>query len=516
MVLETGKSRILIADDDQITREVLNGFLKHDYELQFAANGEQTLEVACGENPPDLVLLDIMMPDLDGYEVCGRMKENPATHDIPIIFVTALTKEEDETKGLELGAADYITKPLKLPVLAARIKTHLKLKQQRDQIEGLVKKRTVELKKTETLVKARDALVRDLFEAMDEMLANRDHYTFLHALRVAEISKRIAADLSLSPDDINALELGCLVHDIGKIAIPDDVLLKPGRFDHEDRRIMELHPLMGAQLFAKRIADDRMTKIILHHHERLDGSGYPAGIKGDEIDMLVRIVSVADVYEALVAKRPYKQPMPRDKALLILREDAANNKMDPVAVEAIARVTESWNPLDIERDFSADYMADLETFRRMTYFREPLSDFYNYRYLLSLEEDNLLEKGTSHYHIIMVDFIGLRDFNKKLGYIKADDVISEIGLKLHQTVLDLNENEGGIDSSAMMLRKGADYLIYSTYPDEKLTILHQRITGHLQEAKEKWGLEARFINRQFGANYPTKNAVNELFSQELD
>ena len=171
-------------------------------------------------------------------------------------------------------------------------------------------KEIIDRKKTEDeLKKTSDLFLKELFEIMDEVLANRDQYTFDHAFHVAEISKQIGKELGLSEEELQSLELGCLVHDIGKTAIPDDVLLKPTRFDYKEKDIIKYHPLIGAKLIARHIQDDRITDVILHHHERLDGSGYPLGIKGKDIDLFSRIVAVADTYEAIVAQRPYKKPL---------------------------------------------------------------------------------------------------------------------------------------------------------------------------------------------------------------
>jgi len=351
-------------------------------------------------------------------------------------------------------------------------------------------------------------LVRDLFEIMDEMLSNRDHYTFLHAIRVAELSRRIGTLLELPKAELDILELGCLVHDIGKIAIPDDVLLKPGRFDWQDRKIMELHPLIGARLFSKHLVDDSLIDIILNHHERLDGSGYPNGLKNGQIGILVRIVAVADVYEALVAMRPYKKPLPHSVAMRILQEEVSAHKLDGEVVYLLDQVTRDWSPLTIVREFGNTYLEQLEEFRRKTYFREPLSEFYNYRYLLAMDQKKTLGNGAP-YHIAMIDFKRLREFNMRYGYVKADELLTEVGCRIYAQTKQLNDRLGW--GAVLLVRKGADYLLYSTCPDALLQQLYADIDEELKQAEKEYGLEARFVSQCYPAGYPVEQALNELF-----
>ena len=347
---------------------------------------------------------------------------------------------------------------------------------------------------------------------MYEMLANRDHSTFEHALRVAEISRRVGVDLGLPEADMEVLRLGCLVHDIGKVAIPDDVLLKPGVFDRMDRNIMQVHPLVGASLFAKHHHDYRIRRIILHHHERLDGSGYPYGLKGDEIGLLERIVSVADVFEALVARRPYKKPITRKKAVGILWYETKEGRLDPDIVKIVEKITEDWDPLEITSEFRADYSEDLEVFRQMSYFREPLSDFYNYRYLLYLDDAKILAKKDSPYHLTVVRFPDIRNFNRTMGFIKADQVLDEVGQKLHQTAEDFDKQGEKEENSVMVLRKGSDFLIYTDGKDEMLEEILEEIEEHLQATRVDWGLDSKYHHFKFDSGYPAEKALNRVFS----
>ncbi len=358
----------------------------------------------------------------------------------------------------------------------------------------------------------KDDLIVNLFEIMYEMLANRDHSTFEHALRVAEISRRIGVVKGLSEEDMEALRLGCLVHDIGKVAIPDDVLLKPGLFDRMDRNIMQVHPLVGASLFAKHHHDYRIRRIILHHHERLDGSGYPYGLKGDEIGPLERIVAAADVFEAMIARRPYKKPMTREKAIDILWYEAKEGRLDSEIVQIIDKITEDWSPLEIKSEFRADYSEDLEVFRQMSYFREPLSDFYNYRYLLYLDDAKMLTKNEQPYHLIVTSFPDIRNFNSTMGFIKADQILDEIGQKIHQTAEEFDAKGEKEQATVMMLRKGSDFLIYSDCDDDTIEELLGQIEAHLEDTRNDWGLDSKYHHFKFDQGYPAEQALNKAFS----
>lgn len=411
-----------------------------------------------------------------------------------------------------------------------RKKAEEELQRSRDELEVRVQARTVELKETNidlaneltermeaekslALANAeKDGLIVNLFEIMYEMLANRDHSTFEHALRVAEISRRIGLQMGLSGEDLEVLRLGCLVHDIGKVAIPDDILLKPGLFDRMDRNIMQVHTLVGASLFAKHHHDYRIRRIILHHHERLDGSGYPYGLKGEEIEPLERIVAVADVFEALVARRPYKKPVSREKAIGILWYEAKKGYLDQKIVGILEKITEEWSPLEVNSEFRADYSEDLELFRQMSYFREPLSDFYNYRYLLYLDDAKLLAKSARPYHLIVVNFPGIKDFNKQVGFIKADQILDEIGQKLHFTAEEFEGRAKKDENTVMLLRKGSDFLMYTESEDETLGEILAEIARHLAESKRDWGLDSQCHHFEFEHGCPAEKAINQVFS----
>ncbi len=411
------------------------------------------------------------------------------------------------------------------------------LQRSRDMLEERVQERTVELeemnqqleqelqerreaeraltiskKEVEKANEEKDELIVNLFEIMYEMLANRDRSTFEHALRVAEISRRIGEEMGMGSEELEVIKHGCLVHDIGKVAIPDDVLLKPGIFDRIDRNIMKVHTLVGARLFSKHHHDERIRRIILYHHERLDGSGYPHGLKGSEIGRLERIVAVADVFEALISRRPYKRPMSRRRALDILRFEVKEGRLDGEIVDLLEKVTENWNPLEITSDFRADYTEDLEMFRQMTYFREPLSDFYNYRYLLYLDDARILKKKSRPYHILTASFPHLQEFNQELGFIKADQILDELGQKLHQTSEKFGDSHSHDDRAVLLLRKGSDFLIYSECDDREIDKLKEMVAEQLAEVRRDWGLISTYHHHRFDGSYPAEMALNDIFS----
>lgn len=508
---------ILIVDDDEFVRRLLHGVLAPTYRLYSASTAPEALQLIAEGLTPDLILSDLMMPEMNGYEFCTQLKGNPQTKDIPFIIVTALSQSANEEEGLKLGAADYLTKPISPELIKARVKLHLELKSYRDKLESLVESRTKELIDSQKALRAKDVELRDLFETMGELLASRDHYTSEHALRVAEISVRMGRNLGLEPKELEVLELGCLVHDIGKVAIPDDVLLKPGRFDKQDRQIMEWHPVIGAHLFAKRFEDERLALIILQHHERLDGSGYPDGAQADDIEDLAKIVMVADVYEALIARRPYKHPMTREKALAILFEDASRGKVLEAMVRTLEQVTSDWDPLSITIDLTATYMTNLELFRRKTYFREPLSDFYNYRYLSSLDRVGGLCTTSDHYHLIKADFNELKELNGRIGYTKADTILDEIGHSFHDLLERALQDHSLPTSSLMLLRRGSDYLIYSESDDSILHQIADDCRKVLTRAYETWGIKATVHTSQFAKGKSVDDALEDIYSnQSLD
>ncbi len=382
----------------------------------------------------------------------------------------------------------------------------LKLKNNRINKEITARSKSeAELERTNTL------FLKDLFEMMIEVLANRDQYTFDHVFHVAAISKKIGEKMNLSVDEMEILELGCLVHDIGKTAIPDDILLKPDRFDFQDRKIMDYHPLIGAKLISRHIQDDRITDIILKHHERLDGSGYPFGLKGDEIGLLPRIVGVADTYDALVSQRPYKTPFTHEEALTVLGDEAKKGKLDKRVVKVLGDVVKSLKMLQTTRQVTAGFMKDIELFRSRAYFREPLSDFYNYRYLLSLDDARLLATDHLSYDLILIRFPEYNRMQLDIGYAVADQVADELGHDLQAVIVAIRQKREYYDGSVMLFKKGLDFLIYSEREEQySRTELIEQITRILTQAETDWQLVFAISSHQFSPGTPVVQAICRL------
>jgi cyclic di-GMP phosphodiesterase len=293
------RKRILIVDDIVENIDVLFNVLKDDYEVLAAKNGKQALKIAEKENPPDLILLDVMMPEIDGFEVCKILKETFSTKNIPVIFVTAKDDEIDENKGFAQGAMDYITKPIRPSVVLSRVKTHLALYDQKKHLEDMVKERTQELEET------RLKIIRKLGKAAEF----KDNETGLHVIRMSKYAHLIGKALDMSSDEAELLLNVVPMHDIGKIGIPDQILLKPGKLDVDEWDVIKTHTQIGADILgcdkSEILREARVCA--LSHHEKWDGSGYPEGLKGTDIPLYGRIAAVSDVFDALTSERPYKK-----------------------------------------------------------------------------------------------------------------------------------------------------------------------------------------------------------------
>ncbi|WP_367155266.1 HD domain-containing phosphohydrolase [Methylomonas sp. HYX-M1] len=295
---------ILCVDDEPYNLGILRMALKDRYALVFARSGEETL-CAVKKHRPALILLDVQMPDMDGYEVCRRLKSNAATEHIPIIFITGMNHEIDEKAGFDVGAVDYIAKPVSVPIVQARVKTHLSLV------------------KTETLEKSyRDAV---------HMLGRAGHYndtdTGMHIWRMAAYSRLLAEAVGWDSDRCKLLELAAPMHDTGKIGIPDSVLKKPGKLNADEWAIMKTHTQIGYGILKQSSAPvfQLAAEVALNHHEKWDGSGYPNGLSGKQIPESARIVAVADVFDALSMKRSYKDVWPLDRILGYFQDNAGNH-----------------------------------------------------------------------------------------------------------------------------------------------------------------------------------------------
>ena len=308
------KPKILIVDDAPPNIKVLGQILMADYEIKVAPNGFKALEIAQSLDPPDLILLDIMMPEMNGLEVCERLKANSRTTTIPVVFVTTKNEEGDEARGFDLGAVDYITKPVSPPVVKARVKTHLALKKAQEELKKQnlyldeeVKRRTNELVQSQI----------EILERLGMAAEYRDEETGHHIQRMSTYCKLLGESVGLPPEINKNFTLASTMHDLGKIGIPDTILHKPARLTQEEFAIMKTHTTIGAGLLSGSNSRILQTAeiIALTHHERWDGSGYPNGIAGEDIPLVGRISGIADVFDALVSNRPYKKGWPFDKAM---------------------------------------------------------------------------------------------------------------------------------------------------------------------------------------------------------
>ncbi len=438
---------ILVIDDDPMVIDILNSFLVHSYRVIAAKDGRHGLSCADSNDPPDLILLDVLMPGLDGYEVCGALKENPRTHDIPVIFISVLDADYDETRGFKLGAVDYITKPFSPAIIQARIRTHLALSKahhdlqsQNERLEAIVEERTRSLQKSEiqfrtlvdnipgaiyrcsfdakrtmrfisneiaeigghsaadlinnkvcgftdiihpddresvaeTINKAVEGrhpylldyrivnangetrwvyekgqafyendtaawldgaifdatveklheqqLIRSLRQAIQAValtVEKRDPYTSGHQRRTSVLATDIARTMGLDSDVVEGVRMGALIHDIGKIYVPSEILNRPGKLTEPEFKIIQTHPEVGYEIIANIELPWPVKEMIQQHHERLDGSGYPCGLKGGEVILEARILAVADVVEAMASHRPYRVSLGIDAALTEIRQ----------------------------------------------------------------------------------------------------------------------------------------------------------------------------------------------------
>ena len=314
---------ILVVDDTPENIDILSGALRHEFKVKAATGGERALKIASTSPQPDLVLLDIMMPEMDGYEVIEHLKADPATSHIPVIFVTAKTEEVDEELGFTLGAVDYITKPISPPIVLARVKTQLALYNQNRELERKVQERTEEIAHTQL------EIIRRLGRAAEF----KDNETGLHVIRMSYYSRLIAEGHTGNEDWVETLYQAAPMHDIGKIGIPDRVLLKPDKLEADEWEIMQRHSAYGGEIIGEHDSDlMKMAKLIaVCHHEKWDGSGYPNGFKGPSIPVAARIVAVADVFDALTTARPYKSAWSVEDATSLIQEGAGAH-FDPTMV----------------------------------------------------------------------------------------------------------------------------------------------------------------------------------------
>ncbi|MBF0630860.1 MAG: two-component system response regulator [Magnetococcales bacterium] len=321
------KTTVLIVDDIPENLYVLQRILSPFYRVQVATNGRTAIKIALSANQPDLILLDVMMPELDGYETCRLLKQQERTRDIPILFVTAKAEVEDETKGFELGAADYLVKPISPPVVLARVRTHLSIHDQRKLLADQVALRTAQLQiRNMELEETRQEVIRQLGRASEY----RDNETGLHVVRMSHYVYILALKSGLSEPEANQLMQAAPMHDLGKIGIPDHILLKQGKLTPEEFDVIKTHTGIGYEIIGPQKSEllNLGRQIALTHHEKWNATGYPGKLRGEEIPLVGRLVAVGDVFDALTSIRPYKKAWTLDDALALIEKEAGEH-FDP-------------------------------------------------------------------------------------------------------------------------------------------------------------------------------------------
>jgi len=337
------KSIILVVDDEDRNRRLLRALLiPLGYEVVLAGSGEEALKKV-QDVPPDVILLDIMMPGLNGFEVAKKLKENKKTRIIPIVMVTSMEGIKSKIKALEAGADDFLSKPVDASELQARVRSSLKVKAYHDHIRNYQKELEAEVtKRTEELRQAFETIKTaslDTIHRLSRASEYKDEETGAHIQRMSNYAVAVAHQMGLSKDEVETMLYAAPMHDAGKIGIPDKILLKPGKLDPAEWEIMKQHTTIGGKILSS--SDSKFIKlaevIALTHHEKWDGSGYPMGLKGTAIPLAGRITAIADVFDALTSKRPYKEPFTLEKSFAIIHESKGSH-FDPDVVEAFFAV----------------------------------------------------------------------------------------------------------------------------------------------------------------------------------
>jgi putative two-component system response regulator len=334
------KQRILVVDDTPANIKVLNEFLRDEYQVSVATNGPDGLEIAASNNRPDLILLDIMMPDMDGYEVIKKLKGDPKTENIPVLFITAKGEVKDETFGLSLGAVDYLRKPISPSIVKARVKAHMNLHLYQEHLEDLVTERTKQLRSGYIETVHRLTLASEF----------KDEDTGSHIRRISFYTKELAEKLGMGSSFAETIFYASPMHDIGKVAIPDSVLLKKGPLDAEEWGVMKTHAETGAKILEGSESPFLIMAVDIArcHHERWDGTGYPQGLKGEETPITARIMNISDQYDALRSKRPYKPAFDHEKTKSIIIEGDGKTMpehFDPAVLRAFEQSMSLFNEI---------------------------------------------------------------------------------------------------------------------------------------------------------------------------
>lgn len=351
---ENQRPMILVVDDTPENLSIMGELLNDDYKVKIANSGRKALTIARTHPQPDIILLDINMPEMDGYEVCRQLKETPQTAEIPIIFLTARTDIEDEKRGFQLGAVDYITKPISPPILMARIKTHLHLKS----VADFIRDKNIFLEKEVSRRTREVYAIQDIaILALASLAETRDNETGNHLRRTQIYIRMLAEALKDNPhfknyltdDNITILFKSAPLHDIGKVGIPDNILLKPARLTPDEFNIMKRHTIIGRDAIehAESSLGTHMEflktakEIALYHHEKWDGTGYPEGLSGENIPISARLMAVADVYDALISRRVYHDPTPHEDVIKILTEGRGTH-FDPEILDVFLRIQQDF------------------------------------------------------------------------------------------------------------------------------------------------------------------------------
>lgn len=314
------RARVLVVDDEESNRKLLTRLLSADYDVVTAPDGEQALALL--ENVDvDLVLLDVRLPGMDGFEVCGRLKKMDRTRLVPVVLVTGLGAREHRIRGIHAGADDFLRKPFDAEELHARVASLVRLKEYTDDLESA------------------EAILKSLALTIDA----RDPYTDGHCERLSRFAVALGSTLGLSKDELSALDRGGYLHDIGKVGIPDSILLKPARLTPEEFELIKQHTIIGDRLCGELRSLRLVRQIVRHHHEVLDGTGYPDGLHGEQVPLLAQIVGIVDLYDAVTSSRPYRDALPAEHAYRELRNECVQGRRNPQLVEAfISLVQNGW------------------------------------------------------------------------------------------------------------------------------------------------------------------------------